>query len=467
MNELPNELLVIILKKLNYEDLFKNSKFVCRKWHYLIERHIRFEELVVIKVRTIFNNHWYPSYRPINLDYSIICKDLHFLQSSSFKKYFITIRRFKIEFPIDENFDYLNEFPNLTHLELNKIALRQDILLNLPWLKVLYVESFTKSQNDFKLFVDAKLDVLFVESLSRIKLSHPNSIKFLEVKHFDDLNEFKELDTFKFKNLIDPNDSEIVSRMPDSLKQLHLYSKIPCDSNKMQTFLTYILNQRESLGKLNLEIYFNGIQLSSDHQLNDFVFYSEEIELHRKNYRLLNKTLPYYTKLDYNKLMSIYNDKIPDQFHEKYLNILEINVRNRVRNENAFVEFLKSCKNLSCLVLDRPMLSQSGFYDKLPSITSLLNRFVLNSEDIELDYEFILKFKVLVSFRTVQHLPPDLVFMAEKLKFLRKISFKTNKTDVEILKQNSYKYDLQIGEEIYNEIDLDQLYQKLVDFELR
>lgn len=406
---LPPELICEIFKHLNLSDLLK-----CRVCKYLdaIVSEFKLSKLVVA-YSDRFRGTRYDTKERINLNSEWCHPKL--LKKKAGQK---IISKLEYLWIIDSgNFDLnkLNLFNQLKQLEISeKLVDMKRIGLKLFNLEVLY---FAYSNPNCHISIDCpKLKKLaYNEGRDLLKVKYPRTITKIE-------SNFSISKLFKFKNIeylksYNPNIliSSSLSRFR-KLKELHYKSSIrsiihffdlPADNYEPQLKAMFSTLREQNK---NLKIHIYGVNLTnniehldfgkqSGHQIDEYFFI--------KNYKYLKNEIEFVTHLDFSNLIRLTNDmkiEIPNDYLKKFSNIQSIRVSNKV-NEKLFLNFLKSSNNYSTnrLELKHTRFSQV-FYDELPSLCSLNYFYFEEFEEIELNYEFLGKFKHLKWFNIRQNI---------------------------------------------------------------
>ena len=441
MNELPNELIQLIFNHVDLIDLVKNCKLVQKRWIRLIDA-MKFDELI-INFNKFSTNHWFYFYKSINAKYIVQCNMPKCFKSLSFKNHYVRLKRLKIDCLLNDfDIEQLNFFSKLEHLQiLSFLELDEDKKLILSNLKILKLSMCS----NYKLTIDAvKLEVLNCNHLFQIQLAHANSIRQLEIENnFESLNGFCNLEILKIHSLLEP-DEDAISKLPNSIKELHYDQTFNSIDLTRKRFFINLIQEQKQFKQLNeLKLYFDGVELEAGKAFDDYHFNFEILELHHRNYGRLADSLTSYSYFIYNNLMNAYNHSIPTNFFNKFINIQHLTAF-KIKNQNQFLNFLKNCSNLKELHLDCTSLDQT-FFDQLGSLN--LIKFHLKEKDsIQIDYEFILKFQILVSFLTTQHLPFSFALIAiKRFKFIDSIQFKNKDRSVKICKIKNSKFNLNYG----------------------
>ena len=164
----------------------------------------------------------------------------------------------------------------------------------------------------------------------------------------------------------------------------------------------------------NFRFIFAGLRLTETNvdeiEVRELVKYGKEVVpneyayMNRKNYQLIDGSLEFVDRLDYNLLSSM-TKEIPACFSRKFANVKQVEAVGTVQDPTHFLSFLKALRrSLSKLRLDLPHLGQE-FYDQLPaSADSLVKLELRESVENQLNFDFIDKIPLLSSLSVEQPL---------------------------------------------------------------
>lgn len=436
MNNLPEEIVLMIFNHIHIIDLLK-CKRVNKRFNHLICQ-IKFKELVLKRPEGIdFNekfNCWYHSFKPINLKNTIIVPWKnniynYFFNFRSFIKTFSQLKKLKINLMCQDFCLYqVNNFPNLENLQVdNQIEIGENLELILPNLKILHLGFI-----DYQLKINSNcLNILSCFELDDVCILNPETVTNLEIEtdrlKILSLKKFSNLKVFKVNDFSWLND-DFLDNLPATIKQVHLNYPYQNLNGVLieKAKLIFEDNQRRSKFE-GLKFYLEGVELESRSAFSDYGFQEERIQLFSKNYDRLEQTLPWFVSFNYSMLLETFKNQLPSSFFDKFINLQSI-LTDRTVDENHFLLFLKNCSNLNKLELHYPSLSQT-FYNKLPIICNLIQDFKLKeNRKLELDYEFISKFKLLKIFQTTHYLSIDLVTdLLNYLNFMLNLRYKIDR----------------------------------------
>ena len=155
------------------------------------------------------------------------------------------------------------------------------------------------------------------------------------------------------------------------------------------------MNKKRSLKLNELKVFFTGIQLVDNVDEINFDsarrLFDENLEkFYMNNYNRLKNNLTFVHQVDYSNLMNVINE-IPTDYFKKFNHLNYVRSIVDIINQEHFLWFLKSVKNLSDLHLKYPNLNQS-IYDRLPESCSLTSLKLKKREYYQLNFNFIAKF---------------------------------------------------------------------------
>lgn len=462
-DSLPDELLEIILSHVNYVDLLRNCKLVSKKWLAVVNT-MRFDELIVTGA-FLYESYWYHSFRPVNMKNVLQFERSNFWAQPSFRNHFVRLKflkRFSYNFTCvgdsDCFFEHLSEFELLEHLEFGGLeSPKKDHQLRLPRLRTLKIRT-SPAYPDHRLIIDAeRLQVLHCYRLNFIRLVSRSSIRTLEFplwKSFfrdqPDLHSYENLETLKIIDLHNSfNLSEIELSLPASLKRIHVNADCVkddlADDEPMEVESEVQDSYRESFKvwkriiKLSFkqkppELYFLNVRIDLDKaaKFDDFEFRPTELDFYHRNYGALADTFPFFSRIDYDQLMSLWGRRLPADLFRRFNNIQKLTAK-RAESPQHLLWFLSNCPLLTELDLHCPRFSQAA-YDRLPSLCGRLTHFYLaEAIALPINYQFVRQFQALTLFSTSQNLPSRLALeLVQRLKFLQDFIFNDQRGTVTI-----------------------------------
>lgn len=411
IGRIPEEVLLMIFDYLDIHAL-NHYKRVCKKFYFVIDRMKlkRFtKDLIVKRIGSEeVTNYWFYTYEPILFKNIISSYQIDFLNQPSFIEKFTHIKRFKTN--INNEFDVrtLSKMTNLTHLEIdNIINLRYDTKITLKYLRILSIKIFS----NYKLIVDSnQLQILKVFKLTNVEVCNPETVTYIEVEYQnrgENLAEYRNLEVYKVKDIsrLDPS---FMIRSLHTLKSIHFYYPYALKPSLVPDDIESVLQKKnDQILYKNLKVYYQGIEIVNE-QTAGSNFMS--IELMKRCYDRSEKTLEWFSFIDYKELVQQF-DTFPSDFQQKFINIQSIRLNapkleqlKKTINQDELASFLENCSKLSSIELIRPAFDEN-FYEKLTFRCPLLKSIVLvESNEISLNYRFILSFKSLKSFSTTHNL---------------------------------------------------------------
>lgn len=461
INLFDDKLLIQIFKHINYYELIKNCMIVNKKWKNTIDQ-MSFHELSLLNPVSFFVNNWFHRYKLIDPTNVIILTKPNILNSLSFLNRFKDIELLKIDFPIEGNdldLNCLNFFTKLIHLELSHIHhLSKPVEFDLPNLKCLAISiNHLVNQHQNITVKGDKLKILKCTNLGPYLHVNESSIEYLEVFSLNDkINQFKNLKILDVSKLTGLN-KIIFSKLPN-LIELRCYASNLFELEDTQSINTKFRNDgfktfiglkkgREIINQVvnfklknspkNLKIFLKGVLIDTKFRKKSFaIFNLLDMCLHAANLRRLDHNLHWINEINYSIFNKCFAKHQIESISKLYFNVQTINCVDPVEKPILFSSFLKKFPNLSALTFNKPGL-RSKFYEMLPKITTSIVQFILfESDEIKINYDFILKFDLLVNFFTTHHLEESFVCEAlKKLKLISSFRF-VNKNYVVLIEQD-------------------------------
>lgn len=483
METLPDELTFMLFDRLDTSDLIRNCMLVCKKWRNLLIYKYKLKELIILGDRIWQNAHsWYFTCKPISIKKTIYCWELNNFKNSSYHNLFFDspsfIRCFNglkyLKTYLNEygfNLEQFNKLPQLNHLEVDnqiyfKIKNVKLTLLNLKILKIIIHKG--------KLIVDSdKLEILCVNDLRTLELVKPETVKYLELRFYDNTN-LAELTNLKvYKNrFINHFDKNVLNKASSSLKEMHLYSNLwVYNFNSNKNIISSIMKQKEDLQR-DVDVYFQGVKLGIkkfDDYDDDFNYQSDLYILH-KNQDHLEDNLSWIYSIDYNELSDLFDQNLSDAFltfFRKLNNVQSVFLMGNF-NMDQFNLFLTYCPSLFQLSLQDPSTINQRFYDELFDKCPNLMIFEIKKENevneaVRLDYNFILDFKLMEKFNTPHEIEMDLaVKILKNLKIIKDLKFENHRNLVSIKRiDDNDRFQMKYGcSRLLTNLQIEQLISK-------
>ena len=296
----------------------------------------------------------------------------------------------------------LNQFDQLTHLEIDRCLGEQPVNLHLPELRVLAIHRFNEH---CRLSIDCpELEVLLYrgepEDENLLDVKHPETIRKLETDMVGaKLDQFENVKCLVTKTLFSIHQNTLQS-LPN-LKELRCNASIMglerelrkyrqhyrtgyCE--EIQLLLRQFLDALEKLRRSDLQFIVSGFQMDIEKLEDDIEFwwpkklglmrFSEEYFFIR-NHNLIDEPMDFIKKLNYTLLMENQAGMARKSFYRKFTGVKEVHSGPwTVEYPSHFLSLLKSLGSL--IILD---LRQSGlgpdFYEQLPTAVPQLVQLVL------------------------------------------------------------------------------------------
>lgn len=446
-SKLPNELVVIIFEHLEMPDVVGRCGLVSKRFQFLA-RQVRFKELVVVGSAN-FDNYWHCDLKSIDPNRTVCNRDLHFL-TASFRSSFVNLRKLKLDLATGSDFDIgmLSEFGRLEILELSRLQLKEDrtvCLRSARLVRIIRIDHGDRQAG--QLTVDAaELRTFRCDNLAIYQLTDWKAIEHVEFEvgseQLTEAPNLKVLRAWQGLKL----DRNILSKVPN-LERLHLHCPFNNDDeeedhgevDESREVVVHFLALKKLLRMFTLNVYFNGVHLadvqSADGYFNQDFNLDELVRLQR-NYEHLEPTLPWMQQMFYWNLLAIFNENLPADFFGRFSNIRSVQHAGDTETQQRFVAFLQNCPNLSEIKLIYPNFTPDFYEQQLPELAPLISHFSLREKkEQKIDYGFIRKFKLLLTFETTQNLDMDWVLNSvAQFKLLRRFAFSSGRNNVLIEK---------------------------------
>lgn len=438
---LPNELLSLILDKLDLIDLIR-CRLVSKKFKCLVDS-IKKNELIILGDHPFAIercvSHYY--FDPLNFKCSIKPEDFDFFKSPLFQNLFKNLKSLHLFLDLHAGFEFdsglIEEFKNLESLNFSLYLFNDGFIINLPQLKEFTLfanysrwihpcgeKVYIKSQKLEKIKVNCCNNRFIFENpeniiyadfydddIAPIDISQFKKLKFLKCDtrmHGSDLKvieELKELEELHFKGDLNDKAKEVINNL------LELKSKNQNKIKKICFFemeITKPIDKKKNYSRKEFE-FFDYKTLSTDQSRTAIVF--------DKLSDLLKNNKEHLADLDKDKLIP----RLPSCFFEKFINIRSVTVL-KLEDEKELVIFLRNCKHLTKLDIreSRTKLSQS-FIDQLPGIcgNSLYDLKLGRLSDENLNYEPITRIRYLGDVAIKCEIDP--IFALKMFKFCRNL----------------------------------------------
>lgn len=447
---IPNELFIKIFCRSTIKRLLL-YRTVCKRWHYLIAN-LKLKELILYFQSFPFCKRYPTHERRIKYRNSLeLSTDFKFIRSAFIQNLF---ERLETLFLYDfSNSDETNPkmipvgllecFKKLKYLTFIDITIqmrKESNSLNLTNLQSLVV---LVSANLSNIILDSpKLTHIKTNSYTNFfRLKNKNSIKFLYCDYYESsIIELNNLE-YLFIELIDNLDSDFLNaNRLKMLKELHLFKNLES--------LESLISQKHINKRSNLRIFYFGIEYTAQTEssfLNlrsKYALDKDNVLIYYHNYFHLANQNYFINVIDYNEIYDCFG-KIPSDFLDKFKLIYIVEVKNQIKNQFEFVNFLKNCETLTTIKLFHSSLEQK-YYDILPEISAFLIQLYIRESIQKIDYHFILRLKNLLQFTTDQNI--DLALADEILntcEHLDCFGFSCKRNEV-LIEKNCLKFNTTI-----------------------
>lgn len=430
MGDLPNEIVVMLLKELHLVDLIA-SRLVSKRFRSLIDSHFKFRELVAFDNESYDDlSHFNSTIEPFNCRHLFQPFRSNFLESFSFQLLFSDLRYLAVDCEL-ANLESLNKFENLQRLELHRPAVVGQQRLSLKNLRNLTILHLVRSSPQAQLLVDSEsLEKLYCDNLREsVRFARPETLRHLLIEEYSvELRQFRNLCTLKINGTYSLTEikPDILDTLT-SLTEIHLKCDgLLLDPDPLQLFVDQTVQRAARGGRLKVFVF--GIEIVrsfSEYRFGEVLNTFGILQSQFDNYEALGDRLDYYTKMDYGDLLECCPDhRIPPDLTGKFSNIRIISA-GLIFDADQFLSFISSCRNVIDLELNVTGLEQS-FFERLTLNAFTLNYLILKGEN-DLNYEFCGRLFYLWKAEIYQNLEFELVFrLMKRLRYLRHFSFQQN-----------------------------------------
>ena len=412
IENLPPEMICAVFEHLPPKDLAACS-MVNKRWHS-IHASFKLHRLVVTDYNPEFNFiKWQGSNEPIQEAEQ--CRSAMFLRLAE-KPLLSKLKHLALSgYPFEFDFNELNRFQQLVHLEIYVASSSGEMHLNLPSLKVLAIH-----YNDHcALSVDCPelSTLLYFGEDANLEVKHPETIRKLTTGMVG-----AKLAKFKSVECLVTNQFEAISMgtllaLP-RLRELHYNKDIKKEHwyypseigtiDRMKRTVSEFVDEVKKLRGSDFQFTFFGFQLANVNvDQIDFGVCTDEFGRERvhnkciymKNYHLIEPgALHFIVRVDYTQLLNSVTGEIPRCFFQKFTGIKEVEVHDVVKDPDHLLWFLKSLRFLRRLRLVFAELNQE-FYDQLPaaarSLVSLKVEDWMTESELQLNFDFMGEFTIL------------------------------------------------------------------------
>ena len=284
-----------------------------------------------------------------------------------------------------------------------------------------------------------------------IKIENPLTIEYLKIDH---LRDFKDVFISSFENVKIIDIGKLYE--PINLSPFSKLEKIKIQRvnwNGLES--TY---EKINSCKNKIEFYYRDIRIFNHDQLmeieNNYKTIKKDKKLlnfYMQNYELIDKDTKLFRSINYNQLISLVYDEIPNDLFLKFKNINVITIDKSIDNANNLIKFIFNCKNLYRLNFIDTSLD-SDFYNQLPSITSIVHlKIIEHNNEIKIDLNFVKRFHYLEVLIVNREIDIDLIYHLNRSGYFY-LLFELNSTGYLIEKMPINRKDYQEYEFLSNDI---------------
>lgn len=467
LDSLPSELLRIIFENLNLNAL-RALRNVSKRFRSVCEI-VRVNTVIINDAEDEFRSTWFHTNDTIDYRDAIKFSTFLFNFHTGHPDLFGLRRNLKrLHFGfwnenLNLNFGFLDSFTELEQLDI-QTALRGGYphRIRAPKLKTLSVDYFEESECPAFFVECPKLERLKIDApMELVHVEHKENVRYLEVPFYkDNLEQFRWIECLQINytaNGIGSNRNLLT--VFESLKELRLhlyYSLSPDEYQELGNAIISIFRQRSNLGS-DLAVYLAGVAFERAEKFDEFrsalqrLTFRGDQEYAKMQFQIQNfnslscDDLSFFTELNYTCLFIMCGGRPPEDYFSKFFNIRYIKVTSKIRRPDQFMVLLKEPKYLKALDLKNAGLSQQQL-NQLPDFCQI-SYFYFEEEpsDLVINYDFILRFRLLIRFVTNQN-TDGLVDLAlrtfTELKYLRLFRFKREQDEFSIARQGENRYSL-------------------------
>lgn len=489
VNRLPVELFCIILEQLDRSELFAYES-VCERWSYYVKAFVR-PKLAITKRAQVQPLHWFyldercpPSSIMVRADLNVELIENSFM---------CQLKQLKVGNPVVDRVDQkggmvplgwdqkdfglpvvsvelINRLVHLEVLEISKLdcgeCKTKPFTIGLRNLKHLAIGELLGSKVlldcpqlvSFKTKTMMKRDDVYSPSISHLYLG-----KYLEHSSLRRFTNLQYLNVASFLYMRIEDYPRIFSNFPN-LKEISLrLGSSTISYFEHRAACVDCLKAKQASGRDEVVLTFCGIRIDSEDQLENLKYEDCRYEsqfldllprLYLRNYsRLCERELKRTKRIGYAGLveeLAKQNIEIPRDFYERFEHLREIQINQRVHDEDRLLVFIGALKRLDSLRFERrpgdvmwerenPPFGNS-FFRKLARSCSLRPSFAMGfgrSYRGIIDYDLILEFKSLVYLSTYDDLDNQLVQRLFDHFDTFELSYRHNFNSVEITRSGS------------------------------
>ena len=455
--DLPEVALIRVLNCLSVHDQL-NARLVCRHWKQITDSTVRRNELVLfleIYPRPVY---WFHDGSEVDLANAFLVTDIAAMKGEFFMRYFRRVRRLMIVHPVEESSNRFIEqiqtsFLQLEHLQFSALGsnncrvLHKNLLpkihLDLSNLRTFYSQAYGMPRR----FHCPKLTELFVYSRLTIKENSnketKSCIQNLRLLLVCQLNyprgfEFLNLEILYFNQ---PSLSLFLSDFP-RLKEIHYFNDFPFFHPELIDHLENLLEQKRSLKRDKLSIYFAGFKLDKKEDFNNLDAYLppdeplQALDLNEKILRLIQES-PSFCKFNLHSKEIRINDSLDDELihlaenddlvGSMFKSVTQINFGQRLSKESLnFFDLSDRFRYVSsaCLYVELSQVLLDRLPAAFPHLVDFYYKPAFFTNQI-LNFKFLASFKSLHSFNVHHRLisMEEVRSIFEKAKFIDWVYF--------------------------------------------
>ena len=409
MNSIPNEILDNeIFPYFPLDEIIKLRE-VNKKFRDTIDKQMKFNEVSIFVGQYPFYETYYYTKECINLNLSLKCGSLDFLNNSYFKIKFKNIRKLalflnpslRLRIQIDES--GLNYYQNLIYLEIRHVS-HLEGCLKLPNLQILSIDSILKCNFEIRC---PSLCALNLNGEANVEsFENSNSLAHLESSTIlNNFSQFQNLTTFICYKLSDIKLDWLAQL--NNLEEIHIYSI------KKKEYLLNLIEEKNRLNLVNLKIRFAGIDIADSILFENLCYIFEYLfsdsEIWSSNF-LTSRLLKFYTRncaqlddhLQFIEYLEIDNFEISESILIKLNNLKTLYVFNQFIDDDKFNLLIRHCRKLKYIQFYSIKLDQSQF-DLMPHFLNDLRHLEFKKCDLD-NFYFVSSFKNLEFFACNQKL---------------------------------------------------------------
>jgi len=265
-----------------------------------------------------------------------------------------------------ENFEkLLNSFSDLVHLQVSKLTTTKDRTLKLDNIQILSILHWN-SDKTLRITAAKLKKVCCLVGFENVSFIYSNNITHLITGTYSEaLNQYGNVKYLQLnKDDLSSNFDKVIALITgwNQLKELRLRL---ISKEKMANLVKKKRVNKNSV----LNLYIDDYLVDGQNDVKALFGKNKEIDRIKdetlfKNYDRLSKVVTLINQVDYGVLMQNFKNKLPSDFHSRFVNLKKVSISG-VRNcESEFTSFIKRCKVLKHLYINKTSFKQA-FYDNL------------------------------------------------------------------------------------------------------